>query len=465
MKKLKLFVFGLLFMFVAVVSVNADTRPTYVKNGECVVNNATDLEAAITAKWGSNNGKSCDEIIIEPGSNITLDKDLTFNGDGGIVAREGNIVLDLNEKTITLAKFNNISIEDTANVILKNGNIIQKSKGWSAIDIFHGAKLETSALNITVNGKYDAAEDEYPRAFDVSGLGTNEIAKLVISADTTINVPNGNGLTLSSFANVTLNGTWNTARSIIPDDNQATKNTYVTFAGGTYNVADGIAIPITRGNWVFNGGSFISNNNDAVHINAPVKGKNNVAAPDALTVVVNNGVFETKSDVHKPLHAETLNGFVYGGEFRAPKVEFELPTAYIAEGYGSFVTKQNNTIVGKVSNIIVEESKNGKASVDMNSAVAGQEITITLNADQGYELESLIVTDANGNSISVENGKFIMPSSDVTVKATFKKQAKAIVNNVSNPNTSDSILISVVIGVIGLVSLAGCGIYYIKRYQ
>ena len=435
MKKLKLFVFGLLFMFVALVSVNA---------AEVGGPNASELRKCI-------NG--ADQIC-------TLTEDITSSNDLEI-SNGRKVTIDLNSHTITFKKFSNFSLDDGGELVLKNGRVVQESNGLSAVEIYQDAELTTENLTIEATGSKDNTFGE-PKAIEISGTDKNNIAKLVISADTTINVPNGNGLTLSSFVNVTLNGTWNTARSIIPDDNQATKNTYVTFAGGTYNVADGIAIPITRGNWVFNGGTFISNNNDAVHINAPVKGKNNVAAPDALTDVVNNGVFETKSDVHKPLHAETLNGFVYGGEFRAPKVEFELPTEYIAEGYGSFVTKQNNTIVGKVSNIIVEESKNGKASVDMNSAVAGQEIAITLNADQGYELESLIVTDANGNSISVENGKFIMPSSDVTVKATFKKQAKAIVNNVSNPNTSDALPLSM-----GILLLSGSGLIFVlkKRYN
>lgn len=38
-------------------------------------------------------------------------------------------------------------------------------------------------------------------------------------------------------------------------------------------------------------------------------------------------------------------------------------------------------------------------------------------------------------------------------------------NNEANPNTADNILSNIAIGIIGLISLTGCGIYYKKRFQ
>ena len=38
-----------------------------------------------------------------------------------------------------------------------------------------------------------------------------------------------------------------------------------------------------------------------------------------------------------------------------------------------------------------------------------------------YVLDSLTVTDANGNKVTVTNNSFTMPSSNVTITATFKE--------------------------------------------
>ena len=74
--------------------------------------------------------------------------------------------------------------------------------------------------------------------------------------------------------------------------------------------------------------------------------------------------------------------------------------------------------------ITVEDSKNGSAASSRNRAGAGEIVTITVTPDSGYTLETLIVTDKNGNELKLTNkgdGKytFTMPASMVTVTATF----------------------------------------------
>lgn len=63
-------------------------------------------------------------------------------------------------------------------------------------------------------------------------------------------------------------------------------------------------------------------------------------------------------------------------------------------------------------------------SVSPKNASKGQTVTITVKPDAGYELDELVVTDKNGGEISVSHESdtkytFTMPSSKVTVKATF----------------------------------------------
>ena len=69
---------------------------------------------------------------------------------------------------------------------------------------------------------------------------------------------------------------------------------------------------------------------------------------------------------------------------------------------------------------------NGSVTVSPSRASSGRTVTITVTPDEGYELDELIVTDANGNEIRVTdkgNGKytFTMPRSRVTVSVTFRQ--------------------------------------------
>ena len=52
---------------------------------------------------------------------------------------------------------------------------------------------------------------------------------------------------------------------------------------------------------------------------------------------------------------------------------------------------------------------------------AGTTVTLQANPDEGYKLSTFIVTDKNGNSVTVTENTFIMPKSDVTVSASFVK--------------------------------------------
>ena len=73
--------------------------------------------------------------------------------------------------------------------------------------------------------------------------------------------------------------------------------------------------------------------------------------------------------------------------------------------------------------ITVEESVNGSVTTDAadNEEVAyGTTVTLTATGKEGYELDKYIVTDGNNAEVTVNDGKFTMPASDVTVKATFK---------------------------------------------
>lgn len=69
-------------------------------------------------------------------------------------------------------------------------------------------------------------------------------------------------------------------------------------------------------------------------------------------------------------------------------------------------------------------AENGSVTVSPKNASAGSTVTITVKPDSGYVLETISVTDKNGNDLKLTdrgNGKytFTMPGSRVEVKVTF----------------------------------------------
>ena len=74
--------------------------------------------------------------------------------------------------------------------------------------------------------------------------------------------------------------------------------------------------------------------------------------------------------------------------------------------------------------VTIKNSVNGKVTVDNTCAEEGDTVTLTVEPDKGYTLETLIVTDKKGDALELKdkgNGKytFTMPASKVTIKATF----------------------------------------------
>ena len=73
---------------------------------------------------------------------------------------------------------------------------------------------------------------------------------------------------------------------------------------------------------------------------------------------------------------------------------------------------------------VPSKTENGTVTVSPKSASAGSTVTITVTPDSGYVLETISVTDKNGNDLKLTdkgNGKytFTMPGGKVEVKVTF----------------------------------------------
>lgn len=74
--------------------------------------------------------------------------------------------------------------------------------------------------------------------------------------------------------------------------------------------------------------------------------------------------------------------------------------------------------------VAVSDGAHGSVSVSPKSASKGSTVTVTVTPDKGYALETLAITDKNGNALDLTDKgggqyTFTMPSGPVTVAATF----------------------------------------------
>ena len=70
--------------------------------------------------------------------------------------------------------------------------------------------------------------------------------------------------------------------------------------------------------------------------------------------------------------------------------------------------------------VTVQTDGNGTASAHPTSAAKGEAVTLTAAPNEGYEFKEWQVVSGN---ITINDNKFTMPASEVTIKASFKKKA------------------------------------------
>ncbi|MGN1312075.1 MAG: hypothetical protein ACI4U4_03570 [Bacilli bacterium] len=176
----------------------------------------------------------------------------------------------------------------------------------------------------------------------------------------------------------------------------------------------------------------LENGHDEITINEDLVIDEDLTIPENKTLIINDGVTLTISE----------------------DASLTFEEGSVLDGNG-LIEKNGKIFVGDKELFFVNilDSSNGKVSVSNDAFLAGEEVSITVTPDKGYELDKLQVLNADGSEIVVTNGKFII-NSDVEISSTFKKAEK-------NPQTSDINLV-LILGTIGLAS-AGTVISLKKR--
>ena len=90
-------------------------------------------------------------------------------------------------------------------------------------------------------------------------------------------------------------------------------------------------------------------------------------------------------------------------------------------------SKNSSTPAVTEYSVTVKKTDNGSVSVSPKSAEAGDKVTINVDPDKGYVVDAVVVTDKDGDKITVTKKTatkytFTMPKSRVDVKVTFKAE-------------------------------------------
>lgn len=99
-----------------------------------------------------------------------------------------------------------------------------------------------------------------------------------------------------------------------------------------------------------------------------------------------------------------------------------LPFVFMLAGCsGNNNSADNEPLPEGFYRITALQTTGGSVSASKQSAQEGEEITLSYRANNGYLFVRFVVKDGNNQYVELDNNKFTMPASDVTVSATFER--------------------------------------------
>ncbi len=205
----------------------------------------------------------------------------------------------------------------------------------------------------------------------------------------------------------------------------------------------------------------ISLNNGEVNIlgetNIYAKNENGIAF-DVYYWPINNGLpaYPNGTQVYIDTTGTITGGIEVNGDDTNSKTTLHIKNINhnglldIKTGYEEYVTIDGGTYTTNVEDLLDENDQkqvesngeyivynlndvrvpktpeNGKIVFDKEQAFFGDIVTMTITPNEGYELESIKVIDFYNNEIKVENNKFTMPNSEVSISVKFKAIQKVV---------------------------------------
>ena len=432
-------------------------------------------ENAAVANAGANYNTLANAISsADSGDTVTLLKDTKED----ITIPAGKIItLDLNGNKLT-----NVS----GHTITNNGNLTVTGNGTvDNITDGKGALVNKVGAIATLNGgtftrSQEAGTYEPDLANGNSWYTVKNYGTMTINADTTVTtrLTDDNGNAVGGHSSLIANG-WQNANDLTNNPRNGNQNALLTVNGGTFIGGINTVKNDDYSELVFNNGT-CTNYTQAAFQN------HNIATINGGSFVAEShwSIYNCPCNANSDKGELTITGGSFTGNIAHVKADYGFikisggtysvnPTAYVADthivrkdGDAQFtvVAKSNltsgvyltdpsgalasNYYVSSTANGVwtvsysapysggsssydptysvstPSKTKNGTVTVSPRYADKGDTVTVTVKPDSGYVLETLTVTDKNGNELTLKdkgNGKytFTMPSGKVEVKATF----------------------------------------------
>ena len=361
-------------------------------------------EGSLTIEGSAKIGENCTAsigsgIYMEVGFYFLASQNLCANG--GVIAGEAVLNNSSNYGATLKITSSGKDVTEFKGSVLNNGGIIENGK-------FTG--------KVTNNGTISGGE--------FSGEVTNN--KTISDGTFNGTVINGESGTIAEGVSITK------LKFVVTFDNEGTRTTAIIDNGGKLTAP---AAPTKEG-YRFDGWYYVNNGGKAKW-NFDTDIVTRAMTLTAKWVQTYTVAFDTNggsavapvtvdagSTVTKPADP-TKSGYTFGGWYM--ENTYENPYDFHAAVTGSLTLYAKwNAIVYSDPTYAVSAptAENGKIAVSPKNASAGSAVTITVKPDSGYVLETISVTDKNGNDLKLTdkgNGKytFTMPASKVEIKATF----------------------------------------------
>lgn len=372
-------------------------------------NKLTLTNVTITGATGSD-GKNL--VNVCSGAEVTIDKNtvLTATGGEGVAVFVGQNGAGAGTK-FTLNIYGKVTQNAKSFAIAGNGSYT----GYTCINIYEGAEVKSSSCVIY-----------QPQAGEINVYGGLVEGYCAIGVKSgTLNISGG---TIRGTANDNVLGDEHSTNGGMKYDGSA-----IVVDSRSKGYAGDVKIHVT-------GGAVESYYSTAIR-----EIGDDPSATQLTELTVSSGSVFGASKEPENVESDILvhdvtaeNVSVSGGTF-SHKVQED----YCANGYiptmnadGTYTVMQDAPTTYAVA---VADTEHGAVAVRPRYAERGQTVTVTVTPDDGYVLETLTVTDKNGNAVELTDkgsGKytFKMPGRRVEIKATFMEDNSVLNFFVDVPN-------------------------------
>ena len=374
------------------------------------------------------------------GTEITLPGGGTVDPETGAVTpdEDGSAIIedsDGNTTTITPPNGGSVTPNEDGTVTVPDGSTIQTGDG-TEITLPDGGTVdpETGAVTPDEGGSV-IIEDENNNSTTITPPSGDSVTP---NDDGTVTVPDGSTVQTEDGPEITIGDNNNGSTTVgtdgsinLPGGGSATvtdsegDNLTVTVpdGGGTITTGNDGSVSLPGGSTVVDAGGntteipeeggVIEPGSDLSYDVTVIFDSQEGSEVAAQTIKVNQKVTEPEDP--------TRSGYSFQGWYTAggDKWDFEDPVTNNMTLFAHWSRNSSGTYQP-----IIPDSDGGRVSISPRNPERGEEVTITPNPDDGYEVDEIIVTDRNGNEVEITDNNdgtysFIQPTGRVTITVTY----------------------------------------------